>query len=113
MPVMSISRPKRIVVYVSEAEAKAIKQAAKPTKSASFLRRLGLCPPPVLVTHRDLYSHLSRLNKALADLGERYAATAPSSLLQDLRKLHQSNLEIQRTLTPVIQGEDNYDHQDG
>jgi hypothetical protein len=113
MPVMSISRPKRIVVYVSEAEAKAIKQAAKPTKSASFLRRLGLCPPPVLVTLRDLYSYLCRVNKALAEVGERYAATAPAALLQDLRELHQSTLDIQRTLTPVIQGEDNDDHQNG
>jgi hypothetical protein len=110
---MNTSRTKRIVVYVSEAEAKAINRAAKPTKAASFLRRLGLCPPTVSGTHRDLYGHVSRLNKALAEIEERYATSAPPAMLQDLKDLYQANLEIQRTLIPVSPGEDNHDHQDG
>jgi hypothetical protein len=110
---MTISRNNRIVVYLSEAEASAIRQAAKPIHPASFLRNLGLCPPPVAVTHRDLYAHISRLNKTLADLGQRYATTAPLSLLQDLRELHQSILEMQQTLiTPAAEAEGNHDHQD-
>ena len=109
---MNTSRTKRIVVYVSEAEAKVINRAARPTKAGSFLRRLGLRPLAVSATPQDLYGHVSRLSKALADLEERYAATAPHALLQDLRKLHQEHLEVQRTLIPVMPVEDDHDYQD-
>ena len=103
---MTTSRNTRIVVYVSGAEAKAIQQAANPEHPATFLRNLGLRPPPVTVTHRDIYVYLSRWNKKLDDLGRRHAKAAPPSLLQDLRDLRQSILETQRTLiTPIPEGD--------
>jgi hypothetical protein len=110
---MTISRNIRIVVYVSGAEARDIRRAAKPRHPATFLRDLGLRPPPATVTHRDIYAHLSQWNKKLDDLGRRYARSAPPSLLQDMRDLRQSILETQRTLiTPATEGEGDHVHQD-
>jgi hypothetical protein len=110
---MTISRNTRIVVYVSGAEARAIRRAAKPIHPATFLRDLGLRPPPATVTHRDIYAHLSQWNQKVDDLGRRYATAAPPSLLQDLRDLRQSILETQRTLiTPAPEGDGDHVHQD-
>lgn len=103
---MTTSRNTRIVVNVSEAEARAIQRAAHPAHPATFLRNLGLRPPPATVTNREVYAHLSRWNQKVDDLGRRYATAAPHSLLQDLRDLRQSILETQRSLiTPVPEGD--------